>query len=126
MEEGILTEEKDVGMIKKLIEDIVIPRGYKQIRANVPDFETPARLSRPNEDESFIPDATGVLNGRKSYFELAMKSDDIQEVITKWKLLSNLASFKEGRFFLIVPHGNLAFTNRILKKYPIRAEILRL
>ncbi|MCB0375845.1 MAG: hypothetical protein KDD04_08000, partial [Sinomicrobium sp.] len=66
-----------------------------------------------------------ILNGRKSYFELVQKTDELQEVITKWKLLSNLASFKDGKLFLIVPHGNLAFTNRILDNYSIQAEVIK-
>lgn len=127
MEDGILTDAKDEVLVRKLIEQVVLPRGYQNVRANLDGYDTPAKLSRAKEDdEAFIPDATGVLNGKKSYFELAQKTDDLQEVVTKWKLLSNLASYKNGKLFLVVPHGHLAFTNRILNNYPIQAEVIKI
>ncbi len=126
MEEGILTEVKKPTLIKKVIDKVVSPRGYKKIKANVEDFNTPSKLNRERNDESFIPDITGVRNGRKSYFELALKTDKIRQVVTKWKLLSRMATFKRGKLFLIVPRGHYAFTNRILKKYPIEAKIVRI
>jgi len=126
MENGILTDVKDEVLVRKLIEEVVLPRGYQDVKANTAGYETPSKLTRPKEEGAFIPDATGLLNGRKSYFELAQKTDDLQEVITKWKLLSNLASIKNGKLFLVVPHGNLAFTNRILNNYPIQAEVIKM
>ncbi len=130
MDTGILTEEKDVALIQQMVEEIVAPRGYKDIKANFGDYETPARLSRKNSNgedtESFIPDATGVINGRKSYFELAMKSDSQQATITKWKLMSSIAHFKRGKLYLIAPRGHYAFVDRLLKLYPINAEVLKL
>lgn len=129
MEEGILTEAKDEVLLRKLIDKVVLPRGYQDVRANIEGYETPAKLRRKTEDgeeEVFIPDATGVLNGRKSYFELALKSDNLQEVVTKWKLMSNLATYKDGKLFIVVPHGHLAFTNRILESYPIQAEVVKI
>ena len=126
MENGILTNAKDEVLVRKMIDKVIVPKGYQNVKANTEGFDTPAKLTRPNEEEAFIPDATATLNGRKSYFELAQKTDDLQEVVTKWKLLSNLASYKDGKLFLVVPHGNLAFTNRILDNYPIRAEVVKL
>lgn len=126
MEEGILTSVKDEVMVRKFIEKVIVAKGYQNVRANVEGFETPSKLSRPNQEGAFIPDATATMHGRKSYFELVQKTDDLQEVITKWKLMSNLATFKEGKLFLIVPHGNLAFANRILDNYSIQAEVVKI
>ncbi len=121
----MLTPVKEPEMIKDAIENVVSPRGFKDIRANIEDFETPARLSRSEDDSAFIPDITGVINGRKSYFELVFKTDKLRAMVTKWKLLSKIAAFKRGKLFLIVPRGNYAFTDRILKKYRIQAKILK-
>lgn len=126
MEEGILTTEKDAALIRDAIEGYVSPRGFKDIRANIENFETPARLSREEKDNAFIPDITGVLNGRKSYFEVALKTEKIRQVVTKWKLLSTIARFKRGKFILLVPSGHYAFTNRLLKKYPIEAKVVKI
>ena len=128
MEEGILTDQKDEELIQQMLDDFICPRGYKNIRANVDEYETPSRLSRQTSDgeESFIPDATGIINGRKSYFELALKSDSKRATVTKWKLLANLAKFKRGKLYLVAPRGHYAFVDRLLKKYPISAEIVKL
>lgn len=128
MEQGILTDNKDADLIREIVDRIVSPRGFKDIKANIADYETPARLTRKSEsgDEAFIPDVTGTLNGRKSYFELALKTDDEQQAVTKWKLLSNVARFKNGKFFLVVPRGHYAFANRLISQYTIEAEVLKM
>lgn len=130
MDEGILTDQKDEELIQQLINVLVSPRGYKDIRANLEDYETPAKLTRQNkktnEDESFIPDVTAVINGRKSYFELAVKSDDVTQVVTKWKLLSDVARYKRGKLFLVTPRGHFAFADRLMKLHMIQAEVVKL
>ena len=126
MEESILTIEKKEDYIKESIEKVVNARGYKEVKANIEEYETPAHLTRQRDEEPYIPDITGVRNGRKSYFEVAIKTDKIRQVVTKWKLLANLARFKRGKLFLLVPTGHYAFTNRILKKYPIEAKVIKI
>ncbi|MGB3547527.1 MAG: hypothetical protein WBA17_11165 [Saprospiraceae bacterium] len=129
MENGILTEnqQKDAELIEQIIKDIVTRKGYQDIKANVEGYETPAKIRRSSEkEEFFIPDVTGELNGRKSYFEVALKTDDERELVTKWKLLSSLAGYKNGKLFLAVPRGHMAFTNRILEAYTIKAEIIKI
>ncbi len=121
-----MTEDKKAGMIRRAIQKFVKARGFKKIKANIEDFDTPARLERQRDEESFIPDATGYINGRKSYFELMLKTKRVRPLVTKLKLLSKLAGFRRGKLFLIVPRGHYAFTNRVLKKYPVKAKILRM
>lgn len=115
-------------MIRDIVENFISRKGYNNIRANLEDFETPAKLTRrvKGEEESFIPDATATMNGRKSYFEVSLKTENTRPVVTKWKLLSNLASLKNGKFFLLVPRGHMAFTNRLVTQYTIEAEIVKL
>ncbi|MEL6629348.1 MAG: hypothetical protein AAGF87_04220 [Bacteroidota bacterium] len=135
MDKGILTEAqgKDPELIKKMIEKIVERKGFDQVRANADGYETPSPIRRKGtegEPENiYIPDVTGTINGRKSYFELGMKSendDDTRALITKWRLLSDLADIKNGKLYLAVPRGHMAFTNRILADYPIRAEVVKI
>jgi hypothetical protein len=128
MEQGILTEAKEAGLIRQMVEEVISPKGYNDVKANVDDFETPAKLTRrkDGEEEYFIPDATGVLNGRKSYFELAVKTDAVRQVVTKWQLMSSVANFKRGKLFLVVPRGHYAFASRLLGQYPIEAELVKM
>ncbi|HMP23722.1 MAG TPA: hypothetical protein PKC76_06300 [Saprospiraceae bacterium] len=125
--DGILTTEKDQRWIQTMIDKIVKPRGYSDIKANLEGYEPPARLSRrEEEDEAYVPDATAVSYGRKMYFELAVKTDREREVVSKWKLMSRLASAKAGKFFLIAPRGHVAFAQRLVKLYDISAEVIRI
>ena len=129
MENGILTEaqEKDAELITLLLDKIVKKKGFENIRANAEGFDTPAKIRRGKDSEAyFIPDVTGEVNGRKSYFELGMKVADETTLVTKWRLLSSLAAHKHGKLYLAVPRGHMAFTNRILADYPIQAEVVKL
>ena len=128
MENGMLTEaqQKDAELIQKLLDKIVNKKGFDSIKANADGYETPAKIRLKDSEDYFIPDVTGVVNGRKSYFELGMKVTDERQLVTKWRLLSDLASLKHGKLYLAVPRGHMAFTNRILADYPIQAEVVKL
>ena len=125
MENNVLAERIKQNMIRVVIDKVISPKGFKKIRANIDSFESPSKLNRKGDDQFYVPDITGVLNGRKSYFEVAMKTERIRHLITKWKLLSNMARFKEGKLFLLVPKGHLAFTNKIVRDNQISAEIIK-
>ncbi|MBK7871657.1 MAG: hypothetical protein IPJ74_13760 [Saprospiraceae bacterium] len=124
--EGMLTTEKDERWLKKIVDKVVRPRGFDDIRANIDGYEAPAKLSRRNNDDAYVPDVTAVMRGRKSYFELAMKTEYIREMVSKWKLISQLARIKAGKFYLIAPRGHVAFAERLLKKHHISAELIRI
>ncbi|MEM9835337.1 MAG: hypothetical protein AAF828_02470 [Bacteroidota bacterium] len=129
MEQGHLTntQEKDAELIEVMIKKVVSGKGFEEIKANVDGYETPSKLrDRKQEDKFFIPDVTGKINGRKSYFELGMKTTDERELVTKWRILSNLANYKNGKLYLAVPRGHMAFTNRIVADYQIKAEIVKI
>ena len=126
MEDGLFTEIKQPSMIKAMVKKLVKPKGFETIKANIEGYEAPALLKRKGEDEGFVPDATGTLNGKKSYFELALKTEKTSDLVTKWKLLSNLAQFRGGKLYLVAPKGHVAFTNRLLKDYPIQAKLVKI
>jgi hypothetical protein len=126
MEDGLFTEIKHPSLIKTMVQKLVRPKGFEIVKANVEGYEPPARLKRKGEDEGFIPDATGTINGKKSYFELALKTEKISDLVTKWKLMSNLAQFRGGKLYLVAPKGHVAFTNRLLKDYPIQAKLVKI
>ncbi|MEL6274607.1 MAG: hypothetical protein AAFU03_05875, partial [Bacteroidota bacterium] len=108
MEHGILTntQEKDPDLIQALLDKVVKKKGFDEVRANVEGYETPSKIRRGKDSEEyFIPDVTGEVNGRKSYFELGMKTNDERLLVTKWRLLSSLAAYKNGKLYLAVPRG---------------------
>lgn len=92
-------------------------RGFKKVRANCDEFETPKIFSRAHTGSLVVPDATGLKRGRKSYFEIATKTANPRRKITKWKLLHRLASRKSGKLFLLAPKGHRAFVERVVSRH---------
>lgn len=101
-------------------------KGFSGIKANFGEYEAPVQYTKPNEEDTFTPDITGKKRGGKSYFEIALKADNMERKVTKWKLLSTLSSLKGGKLFLLAPSGHKAFTERILKKYNLNAQLVYL
>lgn len=99
-------------------------RGFKKIKANCEDFETPTPYVRKGKEQTFVPDVTGMLRGKKSYIEIATKWNDVRRKISKWNLLSTLASIKGGKLFLIAPRGHKSFAKEVVKKHKLNAEVI--
>lgn len=126
MQEGTLTDIKTETTIRKALNNFMKIRSFDKVKANIEGFETPSRLTSPSNEISFVPDITGTKQGKKSYFEIAVKSSRLKAIISKWRLLSELAKIKNGKFYLLVPRGNYAFVQRTLDKYPIEAEVIKI
>ncbi len=131
MEIGHLTsaQDKSADMILELLTKVVNNKNYETVKANVEGYETPSKITdRKNPEKFFIPDVAATVNGRKSYFELGLKpsSEQTQDLITKWRLLADLAAFKNGKLYIAVPRGNMAFINRMMADHSIVAEVIKL
>lgn len=98
-------------------------RGYKDIKADGPDYEQPAKLSAAGEGNSYVPDITAKWSGRKVYVEIARKTEDEQKLVTKWKLLETLAKMKDGIFKVMVPKGQWAYTKDLVSRYNLSPEL---
>jgi hypothetical protein len=99
---------------------------FDDIKARFEGYENPAALKMQNSELEFTPDITASKYGSKYYFEIAERTDDTKEVISKWQLLSTLAKMKGGEFKVFVPYGSMKFTNDILKSKDITAEVVKL
>ncbi|MDF7821439.1 hypothetical protein P1X15_27710 [Runella sp. MFBS21] len=101
-------------------------KGYEQIKANLEGFEVPIAYERQNDDERFIPDVTAKLLYEKSYFEVVLKTDNPDRVVSKLRLLSMLASQKGGRLFMMAPSGHLNFVKELALKHSISGEVVKI
>lgn len=101
-------------------------KGFQNIKAKTEEYEDPIQFTRNRDEESFMPDITGLQTGGKSYIEIATKTEDIHRTISKWKLLSTMASMKGGNLFLLAPKGHKTFTENIVKKYNLDAKVVYL
>lgn len=99
-------------------------KGFKSVKANCEDYQTPKRFARREEEITVTPDVTGMKNGRKSYIEVAIKTEDNRRNISKWKLLSALARRTGGKLILLAPRGHKAFAERQLNKHFLMAELI--
>jgi len=117
------TDSERTGIINDIINWAKIHR-FSRVKANSEGFETPTSFRQPDDDETFIPDVTAVKLGSKNYFEVALKTDDRERTIRKWKLLSTLAEMKNGTLYLFAPRGHKAFASRIVDKRNLNAEVI--
>ena len=101
-------------------------RGFSTIRANHEEFDQPAHFTKPNEEEPYVPDITGLRTGGKSYFEIATKPDDLNRRVSKWKLLATMAGAKGGKLFLLAPRGFKAFAEKVVKSHNLNAKVVYL
>ena len=92
-------------------------KGFQKIKANVEDFESPRSFSLSSSDAVIAPDVTGVKMGRKSFIQIALKSDNKREVVSKWKLFCTLASRKGGKLYLLAGRGHKSFAENIVRDY---------
>lgn len=97
---------------------------FSKIKANSEGFEMPTSYRKPDDDEAYVPDVTAVKLGTKNYFELALKTDDPERTIRKWKLLSTIAEMKNGTLYLFAPRGHKAFASKIVEKRNLNAKVI--
>ena len=126
MYSGILTETKDEKLIEEAIQKVGSMMKFDELKANIDGFETPSQYAKASGDGVFIPDITGIKNGKKNFFEVAVKNSKEKATVSKWKLLSELAQIKDGKFYLMVPKGSFAYVRRIMSEYAIRAHVIKM
>ncbi len=121
-----IQETKQFQFRQKAVE-LLQKKGYKDIKADLPDFDQPTRFTEKTSEKTFAPDMTAETLMGKDYFKIVEgDKENTQEVVSKWKLFSNLAKLKNGKFFLLVPYGKKKYTTELVKEYNIDAHMLNL
>ena len=106
--------------------DWVIARGFTDIKANTDGYERPITYDRQQDGQAFIPDVTGKQFNQKSYFEVIIDTGEVNHLISKLKLLSQLAAVRGGQLYLMVPKGHQAFAKSVAARSRISAEVVNL
>lgn len=107
--------------------DLLKQKGFDNIRADFSDYERPAKLITTGSEKEYMPDITAKTQNGKCYFEIVSDTHADKALLKdKWSLFSALAQHKKGTFFLLVPRGKMRFTNDILNKSNINADILKI
>jgi hypothetical protein len=100
-------------------------QGYENIKANLDGYTKPKTYKREVDADDFTPDATGFNFSEKSYFEIIFKTDSPLRLITKLKLLSQLAAINAGKLFVIAPKGHVSFAQKLVNTNNITATVIR-
>ena len=99
-------------------------KSISNLKATAEGYDEPGSFVNQSTEEVIQPDISFVTSGgSKHYSVIALKEDDIQELVTKWKLLSLQASVKNGKLHLLAPKGHKMFTQRLVNKYNINALV---
>lgn len=94
------------------------------IRVQSDGYDEPKSFVNQTKDKVIVPDLTYTTKtGNKHYSEIALKTEAAQDLVTKWKFLSQLAKMKSGKLHLLAPKGHLMFTRNLVKKYNISAQV---
>lgn len=99
-------------------------KGFFNIRSITKDFEYPKAYRSLQKDYEVTPDVTALKAGNKHYFEVALKTELVHNLVSKWMLLQQLAQAQGGKLHLYAPKGHKAFAQRIINTYNIRARIV--
>ena len=122
-----LRDDKKYDDVLNRVLEQVERSGFESIRADYPEMEKPARLVGQTNEDVFIPDVTAVTRtGSKAYFEISRKIDEPRKLVNKWKLLSTLAELKNGVFKIFVPHGAMRFTQELVNRHNIKADLIKI
>ena len=94
------------------------------IKAQLDGYEEPKVFRNKETGEEIQADFSFITQGgAKSYTDIAIKTDDPQKLVTRWKLLSTMASLKKGKLYLLAPKGHKMFTQKLVNDYNINATI---
>ncbi len=119
-------ESKQTKYLKQAIQ-LLEKKGYSDIKAELPEYESPTSFTEKTSDKSYTPDLTGKKDAGKDYFQVVEgDKKNIQDVVSKWKLFSNLARIKNGNFYLLVPYGRKKYTTELIREHNIEAEMMKL
>jgi hypothetical protein len=95
-----------------------------QIKAIAEGYDDPKTFYNKTTKETLQPDISfETQNGSKHFTDIVIKNDDSQKLVTRWKLLSMMASLKRGKLHLLAPRGHKMFTRRLVDKYNVNAIV---
>ncbi len=99
-------------------------RGSHNIKAVSEGYDEPRVFTNKSTQAIVQADISyQTANGAKHFTDIALKSDNVQKLVTRWKLLSIMAGLKRGKLHLLTPKGHKMFTQKIVNQYNINALI---
>lgn len=104
----------------------IYSRKFSNVRAKIEPFDEPRSFHRKQDDTLVTPDITAMRSGKKSYFDIVLKSQTRRQLTAKWQLMQALAKRKGGKLYLFAPYGHKAFAERLIERFGINAKVVKL
>ena len=102
----------------------VSKKSSNTIKAQFEGYDPPQTFKNKNSGDGVQADISFETHGgARSYTEIALKTDEPQDLVTRWKLLSIMAEMKSGKLYLLTPKGHKMFTQKLVDTYNIKATI---
>lgn len=87
-------------------------------------YESPKTFVSKSTNEEIQADLSFITRGGiKHYTEVALKDENEKKLVAKWKVLSFLASMKQGKLHLLAPRGHKSFTEKMVNRHKIDAVV---
>lgn len=95
----------------------------KSLKAISEGYDAPKAFTNQSTQEQVQPDLSFVMDDATHYSDVALKCEDTRRLVTRWKLLSTLATIKKGQLHLFAPKGHKIFTKKLVELHQIDARI---
>lgn len=100
--------------------------GFEEIKTKLEGYDDPHSFSQKKKENTYVPDISAKKSDSKYYFEVAQKTDNVSNLVSKWKLLATLAEMKNGSLNILVPSGYNKFTEELVEQYDIKAKLIKM
>ena len=97
------------------------------LKAQHEGYDPPQVFTNKETNHEVQADISFVVHGgAKHYSDVALKTEDQQALVTRWKLLSTMAAIKRGKLHLLAPRGHKSFAQGLVDQYNISAKVYAL
>jgi len=110
--------------IVKKVAEALIESGYKDVKADIDNYDTPAEIVWEKTNKGHIPDVRGKKD--KEVIVEVETDDSINDDHTagQWKLFSAYASQHDAEFMISVPEGSKEKAEKRLTELNISVSVL--
>lgn len=100
--------------------------GYEEIKADLEGYDAPKSYYQKNNDLHISPHIVGNRAGVKYYFNISLKTEEEEELKTKWKFFDTLSKMRDQHFNVITTRGHYKFTEDMLSELHLEKEYIKL
>jgi hypothetical protein len=99
-------------------------KSTKSLKSKLEGYEDPKVYRSKATKETIQADFSFTTHlGAKHYTDIALKNENPRKLVSKWKVLSLMASIKKGKLHLLAPRGHKAFAERMVNRHNINAIV---